>query len=708
MSKTSQHKGGDVKSASQHDVLNEERKKNIWKNARFRYKTIQQIIELIRSQPEKNKKNSDLFSEWIKNVIYRASPKNLNTQIEKEISELDCYYIPDTPDINYNNKTKTTNDETINDKTITIQMLLQDDEIIYEILKWLLCRPQLFRKVDGERILSEAWLARLNYILNMAAKHTLRHINEASLLHTNSNLDEDNTPWWWDSQSTLEEGWNVRIWYNYFRDKLKDFTTSQWSVKDKKYKIFFEIKSKEHFCQLVRSLIVDYVPVISGWSQIYASTYDKDYCTYYYDKTDKKLHKGKVIHKAKEIKLKPLSTRIKDWLFLKNISCYADIERCDGYTWRHDHYEQFKTEFMEPFLQCNRHKKTQKDGSHKTKKQSYRHTREIEKLDNHELKESTVWEIAYSKHRVIKYRTVLCTKSQNSIIDKTRRDVNYSAPTNLKDMIRWTIITKDHSDLLFSLHHFIKYFIQNPEHNSAHDSSNNAWFDPERWVLRWLQLVDKWILNTEVPHWIKNIHYLPKWKKPAHDKDPYNFDDNELDWAATKFLLYYIDQSSTKKSTTANEYIDIKLIVPTLMRPNPLPVEMKFTTKDIYENNERWLSHHGVYDLAKSDQLQSRDEKFILADKLRQEIYLLLQREPELKAQIEAKLANEDRWKNNINAAEELYNRTIEKLVTVRAKYGENWCEPTLFCNRIIWDHLKNAWFGYSAEGFHYDDEESK
>lgn len=687
MSKVSQHKVGNVENASQHNVLSEEQKKKIWKNAKIRFETTEQINEIIRSQPEKNQKNSDLFSLWIENIIDRASPTDWDTQAGKEISEMDCYYIPD-----------------INDKTI--QKLLENDEKIYEILNWLLCRPQFFwkKRTTGERKITQEWLDRLNYILNMAAKHTLRHIDEASLLRTNPHSDKDNTPGWWDPTSDAINDGDPRLWYNYFRSKLKDFLTSQWSDKDKKNKIYFNIQSKEQFCQLVRALIVDYIPVISGWSQIFPSTYKEDYCASYYDKNDGKLHKGRVIHHAWEHRLKPLSTRIKDWLFLKNISCFADIERCDGYAWRYVHYDQFKGEVMEPFLQIYRPKIIQKDGPKKGKKQGYP-TRKVKEIDSHEKNESIDFDINYKRNNT-RWTFVLCTKSQNSILDKTRRDVNYSAPTSLKDMIRWSFVMKDHHDVLFILHHFIKYFIQNSEHNFAHDSNNNAWFDPQRGVLRWLQLKDKWILNTEIAQWIKEIQWLPKWHKPKDGKDPYTFTNDELDWAATNFILNSIDESSSKKSSTSTEYIDTKLIVPTLMRPNPLDVEIKFVTEDMYKNNEYGLSRHDIYEIKRNAQWSSRGEHFILAHKLRQEIDLLLERKPDIKAEIEAKLITENRWKDDIGAAEKIYKDITDNLVIIWGKYWENWFEPTIFCDKEIWDHLKHEWFHFSAESFHYSNDE--
>jgi hypothetical protein len=47
-------------------------------------------------------------------------------------------------------------------------------------------------------------LDRLNYILNMAAKHTLRHIEESSLMHT-SIAASGKTPGFWDPTSNPDQ-----------------------------------------------------------------------------------------------------------------------------------------------------------------------------------------------------------------------------------------------------------------------------------------------------------------------------------------------------------------------------------------------------------------------------------------------------------------------------------------------------------------------
>lgn len=634
------------------------------KLSKIRLQTTQKINEAVHSQPFKDEKNSDLFKTWIENIISRAYPEDKDTaEIWNEISEMDCYYIPDMEDP-------------------TIQELLHNDDKIYEILYGLLCRPQFFWKSrkTWQWTITKEWLDRLNYILNMAAKHTLRHIKESSLIHTEESKSKKFPGFWDPATEYKNNGIELKPWYNYFKYKLKDFTESQRSDKDKKYKIYFKLKSKEQFCQLIKALLVDYIPIISGWSQIYPATYESI---------------NNSSHDNSQHRIKPMSTRLKDWLFLKNISCFADMERSDTYTWKRTHFPQAIREIIEPLLQTYKPQETNQDTWKKAKWQTWQ-TREKKELNNHEIEYSTNFNIN-SKRDKIWGKFMLCTKSQDAMLDKTRRDVNYSTLRDLKDMIRWSFIMKDHHDVIFMLHYLIKYFIQNPEHNFDHNSSDNADFYPQRGELRWLQLKDKWILNTEITQWIKNLNWLPKWKKPKEWIDPSKFTNDELDWAATNFILSSIERSSSKKSSNSTKYIDTKLIIPTLMRPNPLPIEIKFLTKDNYENNERGLAHHDIMRLKQNIQLRCRDEKFILADKIKREIELLLQKNPELKSQIESELIDNNRWKDNIDASEEIYKDITNGLVVLKYWEWENGLEPTIFCDKEIWTHLKNEWFTYSS-----------
>ena len=132
------------------------------------------------------------------------------------------------------------------------------------------------------------------------------------------------------------------------------------------------------------------------------------------------------------------------------------------------------------------------------------------------------------------------------MLDKSRRDVNYSANKNLQDMIRWSIIMENHEDLIFMMHYVAKYFIQNPEWNFDHSIFDNEthrweselnWFKPEIGKLWNLWVKDKWILNTNIPNRKKDLKTLPAWTRPKNWKLPQNFDDNELNLKLEARLL---------------------------------------------------------------------------------------------------------------------------------------------------------------------------
>jgi hypothetical protein len=126
---------------------------------------------------------------------------------------------------------------------------------------------------------------------------------------------------------------------------------------------------------------------------------------------------------------------MKDWLFLKNISCFSDMERSDTYTWKRTHFPQIVREIFEPLLQIHKPQDASKDSSKKLKWQKSPEWDKKE-LNNHEIEYSKNFNINHEEDKIA-WRFVLCTKSQNAMLDKTRRDVNYSTLKDLKDMIRW-------------------------------------------------------------------------------------------------------------------------------------------------------------------------------------------------------------------------------------------------------------------------------
>ena len=130
MNNTTHHKETDMGNMSQ--------SANLIKNARIRLRTSKQIADAIHSQPLKDEKNSNLFNMWIENLIDRAHPLDWNEQAKRETSEIDWYYMPDIKDP-------------------IIQELLQSDDKIYEILNWILCRPQFFwrSRKTNERVITK-------------------------------------------------------------------------------------------------------------------------------------------------------------------------------------------------------------------------------------------------------------------------------------------------------------------------------------------------------------------------------------------------------------------------------------------------------------------------------------------------------------------------------------------------------------------------
>jgi hypothetical protein len=140
-----------------------------------------------------------------------------------------------------------------------------------------------------------------------------------------------------------------------------------------------------------------------------------------------------------------------------------------------------------------------------------------------------------------------------------------------------------------------------------------------------------------------------------------------------------------------------------------LDMEIKFLTEDNYKNNESGLADHDIMRWKQVNKRFSRDERFILVDKIKQDIKLLLERDPELKSQIEAKLIAQNRWKDNLDAEEEIFKDIIEKLHPIYGKNWKNWVlEQTLFCDKEIWDHLTNEWFNFNAQWFHYSSDETE
>lgn len=608
---------------------------------RQRYNVSKAIVEAIKNDEKKKWINDVLTLQTVEDVSSRVYP----TQTEKlydTISEMDAYYIPE--DLNLS------------------------DEDLYKILNWLLCRPQYFgRNLNNpkERIITNDWLRRLNYILNCAARHTMRQMEEAATIHSEAHIKSlskgKKETWFWNPE---QKKWKNkqpaldRYWLWYFKNNFKERTQIGDSPKDQKHKVFFHVTSLDDYLSLARSLLS---------SQ--KEKKDKYWNISYIDKS--------------------FAIKQKDWLFIKNILAFSDMERNDAYTWKRTHFPQIIREIFYPLLQI---KYTGTEA--KTKE-----------LPNHEFEFSSDFSIkAYG--RDLKWNFIFCTKSQSSMMDKSRRDVSYSANKDLQDMIRWSIIMEDHEDLIFMMHYIAKYFIQNPEWNLDHSIFDNetqkweseaSWFNPEFWKLWNLLIKDKWILNTNIPNWKSDLKKLPAWTRPSAKKDFKDFTNNELNRAATQFLIK-ASQNDDRKSTNSKKYVDAKYIIPTAMRPNLMPIELKFLVKWNAEKNEQWLQDHRIMRLKQQITLRSRDEKHVSANKIKYEMNLLLQDE-KLRKQIQEQIKESTRlWEDLETPEEVLYRDLTKNLIVVKYEKTKKWMEASEFCDKDIWENLESNWYEYDLD----------
>ena len=608
---------------------------------RQRYNVSKAIVDAIKNDEKKKGINDALTLQTVDDISSRVYP----TQTEKlydTISEMDAYYIPEELNLS--------------------------DEDLYKILNWLLCRPQYFgRNLNNpeKRIITNDWLRRLNYILNCAARHTMRQMEEAATIHSEAHLKSlskgKKETWFWNpEQKKGKNKWPAldRYWLWYFKNNFKERVQIGDSPKDQKHKVFFHITSLDDYLSLARSLLS---------SQ--KEKKDKYWNLSYIDKS--------------------FAIKQKDWLFIKNILAFSDMERNDAYTWKRTHFPQIIREIFYPLLQI---KYTGTEA--KTKE-----------LPNHEFEFSSDFSIkAYG--RDLKWNFIFCTKSQSSMMDKSRRDVSYSANKDLQDMIRWSIIMENHEDLIFMMHYIAKYFIQNPEWNLDHSIFDNetqkweseaSWLNPEFWKLWNLLIKDKWILNTNIPNWKNDLKKLPAWTRPSAKKDFKDFTNNELNRAATQFLIK-ASQNDDRKSTNSKKYVDAKYIIPTAMRPNLMPIELKFLVEWNAEKNDQWLQDHRIMRLKQQIKLRSRDEKHVSASKIKYEMNLLLQDE-KLRKQIQEQIKESTRlWEDLETPEEVLYRDLTKNLIVVKYEKTKKWMEASEFCDKDIWENLESNWYEYDLD----------
>ena len=607
-----------------------------------KYNISRAIVEAIKNDPDKNDENSALALQAIEEVGSRACPIS-SEKIYDSISEMDAYYIPE--DLN--------------------QILFDED--LYNILNWILCRPQYFWRnpqKPQERIITNDWLRRLNYILDCAARHTMRQMEEAATTHSPEYLKSLSAgrkeTWFWnpEQQNNQNAPSNFRYGLWYFKNNFKKRIQISNSPKDQKNKVFFNIKSLDDYLSFARCLLS---PTRESKNKYWVPT-----------STDKSF-----------------AIKQKDWLFIKNILAFSDMEKNDAYTWKRTHFPQIIREIFYPLLQI---KNTGTELN-------------TEELQNHEFEFSTDFSInAYGK--VLKWKFVFCTKSQSSMMDKSRRDIDYSANKNLQDMIRWSIVMDNHEDLIFMMHYVAKYFIQNPEWNLDHsifDSETRKWeneisgFNPESWQLRNLLTKDKWILNTNIPNWKSDLKKLPAWTRPSAGKKFKDFTNDELNRAATQYLIQ-ASQNDNRKSTNSKKYVDAKYIIPTAMRPNLMPIELKFLVKWNSEKNNQWLQDHRIMRLKQQIKLRSRDEKHVSAHKIKYEMGLLLQDE-KLRNQIKEQIKETTRLGEELETPEDvLYRDLIKNLIVVKSEKTKKWMEASEFCDKDVWDNLESNKLEYDLD----------
>ena len=617
---------------------------NIWENIiqkKQRYNISKKIVDAIKSDPQKNDINDYLISQTVEDISSRIYPTQTQ-KIYSTISEMDAYYIPEN--LNLSN------------------------EDLFKILNWILCRPQYFGRNPQnpqERIITNDWLRRLNYILNCAARHTMRQMEEAATIHSEDHINSlsmiKKETWFRNpEQKKKKNEWPIldRYWLWYFKNNFKRRAQIGNSPKDQKHKVFFHISSLDDYLSLARSLLSS--------------------------KKEKKDEYWNLSYIDK-----PFAIKQKDWLFIKNILAFSDMEKNDAYTWKRTHFPQIIREIFYPLLRIK-----------------YTGTElKTKELPNHEFEFSSDFSIeAYGK--ILKWTFIFCTKSQSSMMDKSRRDVSYSANKDLQDMIRWSIIMENHEDLIFMMHYIAKYFIQNPEWNLDHSIFDNntqkwedetSWFKPELWKLWNLLIKDKWILNTNIPNWKNDLKKLPKWTKPSAKKSFKDFTNNELNRAATQFLIN-ASQNDDRKSTNSKKYVDAKYIIPTAMRPNLMPIELKFLVEWNAEKNDQWLQDHRIMRLKQQIKLRSRDEKHVSANKIKYEMNLLLQDE-KLRKQIQEQIKESTRLWEDLETPEEVLYRDLTKNLIV-VKYGKTkkWMEASEFCDKDIWENLESNWYEYDLD----------
>lgn len=385
-------------------------------------------------------------------------------------------------------------------------------------------------------MVSNKGFAKLNYILNMAAKHSRNH----------------------------------GLGFSFFRNKLGKWCSVEKDEKSDKSKVYFNIQNIEQYQEFIRTLVEEeQVGDISS-------------------------------HDEK----KNFLNNERKWIFLKNLICFADLEKDDIYQNRRSLFQYITTDVFWKFFNYDIPINVE--------------TKTDTKEHNHKINTSFSTILNGEKINISLLGNI---KSQQSLIDKQRRDTNYSASNAINDMIRYQIVVGNHQQLIKVLHQFIKYYQKNPEHIFAHDGE-----------LKQLRIKDKGIVNSPYPEYRDRISDLK--------------DDD-----AGKFIARILDE---KNLALEDGYKDIKLIIPMDMRGKLFNVELKFVLSDWEQTNEKGLYRHEVFKLIEKIKLKSRDQKFVLKSWIKKECETLVEDVPQLHEEV-------SKWHNH-DTVSKIYDHIMKEM----------------------------------------------
>ena len=616
--------------------------------SRERFLLQKAIHDAIKTDPESSKKNTESVYAAIFEILSRTKPQKESNAT----SIMDIYHIP----------------ENLSDD-------LTDDDL-YDILYWILCRPERFENGDPKNITYDG-LEKLKYILNRSAEHTIQMMEEVATNH--QKWYSDSTQWkiknrWNPNSDTPQKFKYNRLWIWYFKNTFWDLVEIEFNPQENIYKINFNLDKRENYIKIIRKLLSS---------------------------------KNSFANKQR------------NWLFIKNFLTFSDLERYPAYIGRRTHFEQIIKEIFYPFLKLKGPINESPNFEQESPNFEQESLNSEQETSSPEQKCSKNFNISISKttqnkksKRNLTWKFIFCTKSLEAIINKIFRDPKYKSPKDLKDMFRWSIIMKNHEDLVLMMHYFIKYFIQNPEHKFVHSIFNEdtnereneeKWIVPENGRLRDLDLKDKWIFITTNEKRKEHLKSLPEWKKPEDWTNPRDYTDENLDWIATKYLRKKAIQEKTDSNNTNSEnYIDTKLNIPIQIRGNLTSIELKFILNENVITNDKWLESHKRMRFKEDILKRIRNEKFIFASEIKRKIKALLDDDKQLKKEITSQINR--MYKNNIKTVwkestfktpleDYLFNLIIKNLETKnKNKNKKNNIPWYVYFDKELLNSHKNQW----------------